>query len=549
MQVSQSRWSALARATWARLSSCRGACLLLVLLYGISAMRQVELPGLYMDAINPDFLVAQTLDGHIHNPVWRMPGPSMPVLGGIYYGAQTYYLGLGVFAVLGESVVSARIAHALLGLSIVLLLYLLVRRATSNPMLALLAGAGLATDIAFIASFRSQNYIVLGGEIWLLASLLLLLDGAGGRRGRWTLLASGVCMGLAAYGYFVHLFFAPVLLALALFWRESDSLRTRVALWGGGFIVGMLPYVLGYGLALIATGGPGPFLAWLRGTLVQLHPLGESTGYLDGLTVSLRNARLALHGSGNDLMLLGESLVPDGIHAWLVAILLATLVCIIGLARKWRDGLRGQQGYKWLAVLPVCYLLVAGIFGARLWVHHFSVLVALAYLTLALAVHQLLGLVRANETHKRRLASGIAVAVLGVLVLGANFAQQNRFFARLEQTGGVGMATNASTALAESALAERDRAVYLFPEWGFFMPFAFLTGNRVHYELEASEGALAAHRGLRDQVRLAFWNGRDAPRYRQTLSRLGAQDLRLYTFTRRDGKPAFFLWGGRLARR
>lgn len=538
-----------ARATWASLSGCRGALALLVLLYGISAMRQVELPGLYMDAINPDFLVAQTLDGRIHNPVWRMPGPPTPILGGIYYGAQTYYLGLGVFSVLGESVVSARIAHALIGLSIVLLLYLLVRRATSSPALALFAGAGLATDIAFVASFRSQNYIVLGGETWLLASLLLLLDGAGGRRGRWTLLASGVCMGLAAYGYFVHLFFAPVLLALALFWRESDSLRTRMALWGGGFIIGMLPYVLGYGLALIATGGPGPFMAWLRGTLVQLHPLGDSAGYFEGLAVSLHNARLALQGSGNDLMLLGESLVPDGVHAWPVVIVLASLVCIVGLARKWRDGLHGQQGYKWLALLPVCYLLVAGIFGARLWVHHFSVLVALAYLTLALAVHQLLGSAPGNETHKRRLASGAVVVVLGILVLSANVVQQNRFFARLEQTGGVGMATSASAALAESALAERDRAVYLFPEWGFFMPFAFLTGNRVHYELAASERVLAAHRGLRDEVRLAFWNGKDADRYRRTLSQLGAQDLKLYTFTRRDGKPAFFLWGGRLARR
>jgi 4-amino-4-deoxy-L-arabinose transferase-like glycosyltransferase len=536
-------------AVLAYLSTYRGAGLLLMLLFGLSAMRQVELPGLYMDAINPDYMAAQTLDGRVQNPVWRMPGPAIPILGNLYYGVQNYYVGLAVYPVLGTNIVSARIAQSLFGALIVLFTYALVRRATSSPWIALMAGAGLATDIAFVASFRTQNYIILGGTAWLLLSLLLLLHSdRPGRRGRVLLIGSGVFFGLAAYGYFVHLFFGPAVLALLLFWRRADTTRVTLLRWGGGFVLGMLPYVLGYAWAIGTLGGITPFLDWLPTVLGGLHPLSESHGYLAGLSTAFGLAHLALLNIGNELMVLGEAQSGEGLRFWPLLVVAALVTCAIALASRWRSGLRERQGLIWLAAMPLCYVLVAAIFGSRLWAHHYSVLVAFAYIVLGLALYEVHRYLRGRITAKRLVAIPIFV-ILACAMLWANVAQQNRFFQRLEQTGGVGMASNASTALAESALAERDRAVYLFPEWGFFMPFAFLTGNQVHYELEVTQAALSRHMGARDHVRLAFWNARDADRYRQSLSTLGVRDLRLYTFLRRDGAPALYLWAGRVPRR
>ena len=539
-------------AVLAALSTTRGAVLLLLLLFGLSTMRHAQLPGLYMDGINPDYMAAQTLDGRIQNPVWRMPGPTVPILGNLYHGVQNYYVGLAVFPVLGTNVVSARIAQSLFGALIVLLVYALVRRATASPWIALAAGAGLATDIAFVASFRTQNYIILGGQAWLLASLLLLLHSdQPSRRGRALLIASGVCFGLAAYGYFVQLFFAPAVLALLLCWRRNDPVRTQLSWWGAGFVLGMSPYVLGYAWAIGTLGGFTPFFEWLPTALAGLDPLAENRGYFAGLFTALTHARGALLNSGNELMLLGQARPTDGILVWLLVNLVALAACALALALRWRSGLSGRQGYLWLAAMPVCYILVAAILGSRLWLHHFSVLVAFAYIVLALALHEI-HLLAQNRFATRRavaVAKPMCFALLASVMLIANISEQNKFFERLVETGGVGYASNASTALAESALGERDQAVYLFPEWGFFMPFAFLTGNQVHYELEVSEAALRKHVGQRHQVRLAFWHARDADRYRDSLSALGVRDLRLYTFARRDGAPALYLWAGRLPRR
>lgn len=539
-------------AVLAALVTKRGALLLLMLLFGLSTMRHVQLPGLYMDAINPDYLAAQTLYGRIQNPVWRMPGPTVPILGNLYHGVQNYYVGLAVFPLMGTNIVSARIAQSLFGALIVLLVYGLVRRATASPWVALAAGAGLATDIAFVASFRTQNYIILGGQAWLLASLLLLLHSdQPSRRGRALLIASGVCFGLAAYGYFVHLFFAPAVLALLLFWRRNDPVRTQLFCWGAGFVLGMLPYVFGYAWAIGTMGGFTPFFEWLPSALAGLNPLSENRGYFAGLFTALKLARGALLNSGNEVMLLGQARSADGILVWLLVNLVALATCAIALASRWRSGLNGRQGFLWLAAMPVCYILVAAILGSRLWLHHFSVLVAFAYIVLALALHEVHLLVQRKFANRRAVAVAkpLVFALLASVMLVANISEQNKFFERLVETGGVGYATNASTALAESALGERDDAVYLFPEWGFFMPFAFLTGNQVRYELEVSAGALAKHLGQCHQVRLAFWHARDADRYRGSLSALGVRDLRLYTFTRRDGAPALYLWAGRLPHR
>jgi hypothetical protein len=126
--------------------------------------------------------------------------------------------------------------------------------------------------------------------------------------------------------------------------------------------------------------------------------------------------------------------------------------------------------------------------------------------------------------------------------------QQNRFFAALAVTGGVGKSTEMLEMLARSALAERHHAVYYFPEWGFFMPFAFLTGNQVRYELELTPSTIGRFDGAYDELRVVFWEAKDRPRYEALLRDSGIGGISLYTFAQRNGKPAFHLLAGRRER-
>ena len=78
------------------------------------------------------------------------------------------------FIFFGINIVSVRLAQALFGAFIVFLLYVALIRMQISRIIALVMSIGLATDIAFLASFRTQFYIILGGEAWLFCSLCFI---------------------------------------------------------------------------------------------------------------------------------------------------------------------------------------------------------------------------------------------------------------------------------------------------------------------------------------------------------------------------------------
>lgn len=523
----------------------RGGVLLALAIFWICALRNLELPGLYMDAINPDYMVAHWLHPGLDNPVWRLPGPALPILGNLYHGTQTLYLGVLTYGVLGTSVASARITHALFGALIVLLLWLTLRRVTARPWLSLALAGGLATDMAFLGSFRTQAYIILAGQVWMMSGVYFAVRATRAGSSLWTSLLCGVSLGLAVYGYFVFLFFLPpvALLAIVGSGREGALQRTRAV--AVGFALGMLPYLFGYALLLKSTGGVHPFVEWMRSALAGLHPTGASPGYVAGVASALTNARLGLSGAGNELMMFGKTLAPQQAMIRPVLLMLVTVGCLVGACWQWRSNRQLSLIALAFAGLPVAYVLCAGGFGARMWAHHFTVLVAVLYLLAGAALHALLpdakGLARSS-----RLACCMAGMVALLLLLAFNLAQQQRVQDRLVETGGTRMMTDALTVLSRSALETRKDTVWFFPEWGFFMPFAFLTGNEVAYRLELTPEALARERGSYREVRVAFWKESAQADYRRVLAEQGVGQIQSQVVLRRDGEPAIYLLSGRL---
>lgn len=531
-------WQAVGRAV-----RSPAAWLVAVLVFLACAMRNVELPGLYMDAINPDYLVARWFNPALDNTVWVMPGPKGPLLGNLYHGTQTFWFGLLTYGFLGTHVVSARLTHALYGAVIVLFAWLVLRRATGRPWLALAVATALATDMAFISSFRTQAYIILAGQMWLMVSFHLAVRIVQEARARaWMLLLSGTTMGLAVYGYFVFLFFLLPVALLAILGPGRAGFLRRAMLWGTGFVIGMLPYVVGYVWLAVEVGGVAQFVEWMRNAVTALKPTEGSPSYLEGLASALQNARLAVSGGGNETMMVGAPVV-SGWAPWRTALLAgAVLVCLAGAAREWKRDRVMARVLLAGAALPLAYIVTAAWFGARMWAHHFTVLIAVGYLVAGLAAWWLCTL--AGSRAARRFAAAAGALLLGAWLCG-NMVQQQRVHDRLVATGGLGMSTDALTALSRAALTERWDTVWYFPDWGFFMPFAFLTGNRVAYEVELTPATIDRHRGIRDGVRVAFWKEEDKAGYIRTLEDNGVHDIRHYVVKSRDGRPAIHVVAGR----
>ena len=149
--------------------------------WGICAAREIGLPGVFLDAVNPDYLVVRVLTWH-REPMaaWVLPGNHLlgarfPVLTSLYHGTQHFWLGLPLFWLLGTTVESLRIVHALFGLGVLAALYALLASAGVRPWLATLATGALAIDPVFLFAFRTQSYITMSPVAWLLLSLVFLL--------------------------------------------------------------------------------------------------------------------------------------------------------------------------------------------------------------------------------------------------------------------------------------------------------------------------------------------------------------------------------------
>jgi hypothetical protein len=125
-----------------------------------------------------------------------------------------------------------------------------------------------------------------------------------------------------------------------------------------------------------------------------------------------------------------------------------------------------------------------------------------------------------------------------------NVRQQDHFYSRLNETGGVGMATNALTTLADEARPLKTTVVYVFPDWGFFMSFALLTNNQVPYALELSPSVISQYRQTANEIRVAFWKETDVQKYSALLDQYGVHNLQVQTYRRNDGAPAFYLVRG-----
>ena len=518
-----------------------------LLTYWIGIFRHIELPGLYMDAINPEYLAARILNPGLSNPIWVYPTKWFPILGNLYHGLQNLYLGIPIFWLLGTNIVAARIEQAIFGGVLIFLVFLIVSGITKSRALAFGSALCLATDIAFLASFRTQNYIILGGMVWLLAAVLPLLRNSDLHFSRKKLLVSGVFFGLAIYGYFVFSFFFPVFIyGVAKGSKKGDRL-SGISVWCGGAAIGLFPYILGYLSMGMALGGISQLLLCLKNYIHMLSPFSSNLSLAESYKYILDTVRLAMANGGNEIMIFGKPITAglwSGVKFW--TFIAAILLLLIRLCGSFKKNTLSENSYCFpVVLLPCSYVLFCGILGQRLWAHHFSVMTPLLYMLGALLFNEGALMLFGTKGQYGKIRQA-AVVVCFVVVIVGNLGQQNKFFKELDRVGGAGKLSNSLTLLADEALLDPTATAYIFPEWGFFMPFSFLTANRIPYRLELSKPVIDEFRGKYVTVSVAFWDQKNVEKYNTQLMALGFGDSTLRVYHQKDGLPAFYLLTAKL---
>ncbi len=452
-----------------------------------------------MDSINPEYLAAKLLSetGADAFQSWILPGNLIlgkyPILAGSYYhGPLQVYLSLPVYMVMGLSIESARTAQCLYALAILLVASRFLVRARVGNVLMFVGLLLLALDPGFVQVFKTQGLSNLWPlSLYLLA--ILLLDGAGKSRTPWLLLSGGVLLGLAFFSYFIYLFFVPVAYLYSIGRLIQAGYRPRAALRASlilvlGFIIGTLPYCVGFYLLYDELGSFSAFAASLHSGVTHLEVLRAPVG---GVLGALGEMSSDVSAAVTDVWLNAQVLGQPGRvdRPGLVAAFFLGIPFVIGGLLTVR-----RTPARFLHVVNASiatYLLASLPFVARFGGHHYVMLLPLGYLAWILAIHYLRE--GAPEPRQRRWLAAAGI-VLAVFSMAGSIQAQTIYLEALARTGGVGTYTDALNRFAADAAHDDADVLYFLPDWGFMMPLQFLTAGKV--VVEPSEPTVATVRRL-----------------------------------------------------
>ena len=445
-------------------------------MYAVVALANIDLPGVYMDEVNPDYLTVKVLNPQ-HQPIiaWVLRGNYLlgnrvPLLIALYHGSQTFWFGLPLFWLFGTSVESLRLSHMLLGMGVLMALFYMLRRLAVHPVLTAAICAAMAVDPSFSYAFRTQSYITLAPSAWLLLSVGLLVGARPPLPPR--LMLSGALAGLAAGGYFVQAFFLPALLiAVVLVIRAAPERSLNFSLrWPAGFLIGFAPNLIGYVRLMKSVGGPLQFLEFIREQQAELGAFSSTASLEQRLGYAWQLLAGVIDNAFHHTMIFGAWIPLP--FSWLkigILLVLPAALCIIAQVRG-----TASFATKLVGCLIASFLIVALVFGTRLGGHHYVVLLPWLYAWLALSLRDsATGLAVAPATVRSTLAA-CAIAVLGVNIVG-----QVREARLLRETGGVGLMSDAIDRFAMDLNVREKKPAVLFPDWGLALPIIFLTKGSV----------------------------------------------------------------------
>jgi hypothetical protein len=511
----------------------------------VVATQQIGLPGVYMDAVNPDYLVVRLLNRHAQTITTWLPGGNYlfaraPVLIQLYHGSQQVWLGLPFFALFGTTVTGLRLTHAMFALGILAALYAMLTRGGVKPWQAALAGVALAVDPAFSYAFRTQSYITLAPTAWLFLALYALQRAfvTGALRRRW-LVTSGVFYGLAIVGYFIYAFYLPAMLLALWLWGRNEQagpserwLRAWLPCWLGGLALGGIFYPIGYGLMIWDAGGVSEGWSQFQQTQQVLGAFNGQIPFTERIAHVSTMVGTVFQNWFHHMLIFGEYAPLPGstLKTW---VLLAVPAALWLLAEA-----RGRSStlLRILIALPISFAAFAMIFGTRLQGHHFVPLLPLAYAALAFALCE----TAPGPPQRNRWAEGV-VALGFAALIAVNITGQLRESERLAQTRGVGLYSDAINRLGADLSAINPKPFVYFPDWGLWMPVAFLTRGTVGMDTAANLPAV--RRMLCDgrDVAFAVINGDRADRIETWRRELRWSEPANFAYRQGDGRIVFEL--------
>ncbi|WP_146183833.1 hypothetical protein [Limnohabitans sp. T6-20] len=468
-----------------------------LMLYAFIAFREIGLPGLYMDSVNPDYMAAWLLRGNHHIPVWIFPDnyfagtERYPLLNSLYGGNITAYIGLIFFKITGFGLVEVRIFHALLGMLVLVSLSWCLHKWQFPRFVSSFALCLLAIDPTFLFAWRLQYYLQLFPLIFMFVGLGLLgehykrikLD----VRGHHNLFFAGIFLGLSAYSYFIFAFYSAVIVTMYInHCRHHLSLRSIVIPLVMGAGLGWLPYIYAHASLILITDFHA-YQEMLRGLQTSYGVIDQNQGgIIDRLHIVAERFSSLVAGRALQINVFGNW-VGSGflilLH-WLIFIsgpVILVIYYIVRLVWQLESMVDWCEKPLWLfakimTTILIIHVIFGLIVGRPLGLQHYVMLLPIMYSMTAAAIVYLWQTV-INLQYYLGVSRGV-MASLFVGMIATNYSLSWDLIDRLKQTGGSRMYSDVINVAASHIQNLNSETILLFPQWGYWMGVVTITGPR-----------------------------------------------------------------------
>ena len=479
----EKRASAVSSRAWVH--SCR---FLPWLLFAMFAFRELELPGLYMDEINHAAFAPAIVDKRAADkPHYRLPDNILgdqsryPILGGsVYNSVIDTYLAIPMYQFLGFTLVTHRLWEITMCAGLLLLFQLLAYRLFQAPLVACAVTSCLAIDPLFIFQVRSNAYLFVLMLVGVFGVLL-------GLHHCWrnksmpvfvaVTIALGTGVALSSYWVAGAVLAVPFLAATYLAQRYGRLTVLIIAT-----VVFMLPYV--YALLSIYLQAPQRLAHWGMPQFA-INAQSQAPLSMPAKLGSAGQEYLSYLGAGHyfgprrPLTFTGVSHLKGGTLK--AAILLSAVALVIAdvFVRIWRgdqDKDRVMFMASAVAAPLLCFWILLIVF-ASVSFHHLLTTLPFVYLALGYVCDRAWSLLRGSRASLQKAAA----LALPVIMLAVSFTQQEQVIAALRRTGGVGVFSERISQIPVLSSQYYPRSLLVFPDWGFHLPFLYLTAGKVPY--------------------------------------------------------------------
>lgn len=467
----------------------------LVLIYIAISIIYIDLPGLYMDAVNPDYMAAHMI--HPENiGAWIYPDNVISymihgewykdtILSSLYGAVTPAYIGLIFFKVFGFNIFTIRFVHILYGIIIIIFFNKLMDSIAKSKKISFICTLIFILDPTFIFVWRTQYYLQLFPLITFLPGLKVIIDELyscykGKKINLRKIFLGNVLLGFSATGYFIYAFYFATIFCFFIYFCIKKRLKIRNLFYHVifPFIIGYIPYIYAHISIFICQG--------FSGYMTNLKNINNSYGIVDGrdsvLNVLVNIFERFSNFSGGNWLITYMTGIDIG-EIWGKAFLIIFFICAIFFTIDLLNNIKNDKSdritYIRLLLSVIYAIFIIHIFigcmiGNSLGYQHYIMLLPLMFISIFGNFMVFYERYREKVSNKKIV---ITSYLLIVIVIVSGCVKIVEGYRAINKTGGIGFYSDAINRAAYYTANMEENSVLICPQFGYWMGISLLTGG------------------------------------------------------------------------